>query len=79
VELDSEGTLYYTPAWETSLYTLKADGTEEILYEGELMTPMRYLTFHDKTMYIVYPGWGDVGMVMSAYIGVQQAPNHGLD
>jgi sugar lactone lactonase YvrE len=79
IELDSEGTLYYTQAWETSLYTLKADGTEEIIYEGELMTPMRYLTFHGKTMYIVFPGWGDVGMVMSAYIGVEQAPNYGLD
>lgn len=77
LEFDSEGAMYYTLAWETSLYTMKQDGSEEVLYEGELMTPMRYITFHNKTMYIVYPGWGDVGAVMKAYIGVEQAPNYG--
>jgi len=77
IEFDAEGTMYYTPAWETSLYTLSADGTEGILYEGELMTPMRYITFFKKYIYIVYPGWGDVGAVMRVYIGVEQAPNYG--
>jgi len=77
LEFDANGTMYYTLAWETSLYTLAQDGSEEVLYEGELMTPMRYITFHNKTMYIVYPGWGDVGAVMKAYIGVEQAPNYG--
>jgi len=77
IEIDTEGTLYFTEAWETSLYTLAPDGSEEILYEGELMTPMHYLTFYGKKMYIVYPGWGDVGSTMSAYIGVEQAPNYG--
>ena len=78
IEFDSEGTMYYTLAWETSLYTMKDDGSEEVLYEGELMTPMRYITFHNKAMYIVFPGWGEVGAVMKAYIGVEQAPNYGL-
>ncbi|MBN2367371.1 MAG: IPT/TIG domain-containing protein [Calditrichaeota bacterium] len=77
IEFDVNGTMYYTHAWETSLYTLAPDGTEEVLYEGQLMTPMHYLTFYDKTMYIVYPGWGDVGQTMKAYIGVEQAPNYG--
>jgi hypothetical protein len=78
LEFDADGTMYFTEAWETTLYTIKADGTEEVLFEDELMTPMRYLTFHNKILYIVYPGWGDVGEVMSAYIGVDQAPNWGL-
>jgi hypothetical protein len=78
LEFDSEGTMYYTLAWETSLYTMKDDGSEEVLYEGELMTPMRYITFHNKFMYIVFPGWEEVGAVMKAYIGVEQAPNYGL-
>jgi sugar lactone lactonase YvrE len=77
IEFDANGTMYYTLAWETSLYTLTPDGSEEILYEGELMTPMHYLTFYGKKMYIVYPGWADVGTTMSAYVGVEQAPNYG--
>lgn len=78
LEFDAEGTMYFTEAWETTLYTIKADGTEEALFVDELLTPMRYLTFHNKILYIVYPGWGDVGEVVSAYIGVDQAPNWGL-
>ncbi len=77
LEFDKDGTMYYTLAWETSLYTLNQDGGEEVLYDGELMTPMRYITFNKKFMYIVYPGWGDVGQVMRVYIGVEQAPNYG--
>lgn len=78
IEMDSEGTLYFTEAWETTLYAMGPDGEIEALFEGELMTPMRYLTFHGKFIYIVYPGWGDVGQIMNAYIGVDQAPNWGL-
>jgi sugar lactone lactonase YvrE len=77
LEFDAEGTMYFTEAWETSLYSMKPDGSIEVLYEGELMTPMRYLTFYGKKMYIVFPGWGEEGEVMSAYIGVMQAPNYG--
>jgi sugar lactone lactonase YvrE len=77
IEFDKEGTMYYTPAWETSLYTLHSDGTEEILFEGELLTPMRYLTFNGKYMYIVFPGGGDIGTVMRVYLGVEQAPSFG--
>jgi hypothetical protein len=77
-EFDSEGRMYFAKAWEVDLYTLEPDGSEgEVLYEGQLMTPMRYMTFYDKKMYIVYPGWGGVGMTMSAYIGVEAAPNYG--
>lgn len=79
VELDINGTLYYTWAWETTLYTLTQDGTEGLLFEGMLMTPMRFLTYHDKSIYIVYPGWGDVGKVMRAFLGVKQAPNYGIE
>jgi sugar lactone lactonase YvrE len=78
IDFDVEGTMYYTLAWETSLYTLKEDGTEEVLYDGELRTPMHYINFQGKKMFIVFPGWGDVGMTLSAYIGVEQAPNYGL-
>ncbi len=78
LEIDAEGTLYYTEAWQKTLYTLTQDGSGEILFEGQLMTPMRYLTFHNKKLYIVYPGWADVGKVMSVYVGVEQAPNYGL-
>jgi sugar lactone lactonase YvrE len=77
-DFDSDGRMYYAKAWEIDLYTLEPDGSEgEVLYEGQLMTPMRYMTFHGKKLYIVYPGWGDVGMTMSAYIGVDAAPNYG--
>jgi sugar lactone lactonase YvrE len=79
MEFDSEGTLYWTHAWDTSLFTLKQDGETETLYEGELMTPMRYMTFKGKTIYVVFPGWGDVGQTMSAYIGVEQAPRYGTN
>ena len=78
LEFDADGTMYYTEAWETSLYSVKQDGSTETLFEEQLMTPMHYLTYHGKIIYIVYPGWGDVGEVMSTYIGVEQAPNYGL-
>lgn len=75
IEIDENGTVYFTEAWETTLYTLNPeDGSVEALFEGQLMTPMRYLNFVDKIIYIVYPGWGDVGEVMSVFIGIPQAP-----
>lgn len=77
LEFDVDGLLYFCKAWETSLFLINADGDEEVLYEGELMTPMRYTAFKGKTFYFVYPGWGDVGGVMKAYVGVQQAPDYG--
>jgi len=77
LEFDSEGTMYYTLAWETSLYLLKSDGSDDIMYEEQLMTPMRYITYHNKSIYIVFPGEGDVGQVMKVYIGSEQAPNYG--
>lgn len=77
-EFDKNGTMYWTHAWEVTLYTVNPDGSEgEVLYEGQLMTPMRYMIFHEKSLYIVFPGWGDVGMTMSAYIGVEHAPYYG--
>jgi hypothetical protein len=79
VEFDVEGTMYYTLAWQTSLYLRKADGSDDVMYEEELATPMRYLTVHGKYMYIIYPGWGDVGQVIRVYLGVDQAPNYGLN
>ncbi|HPR88312.1 MAG TPA: IPT/TIG domain-containing protein [bacterium] len=78
LEFDAEGTLYYAQAWETSLYTLTADGGEEVLYEGALMTPMRYSAFKGKYIYLVYPGWADIGAVMRVYIGIEGAPEYGI-
>jgi len=77
IEFDVDGKLYYTEAWETSIYTVSAEGDEEVLFEGQLETPMHYLTFYGKAIYIVYPGWGDIGVVLKTYIGVEQAPNYG--
>jgi sugar lactone lactonase YvrE len=79
IEFDANGMLYFTHAWEETLYFMEPEeGAEmQVMYDGQLMTPMHYLTFYKKKMYIVYPGWGDVGMTMSAYIGVDQAPNYG--
>jgi len=77
LEFDVNGLLYFCKAWETSFYVINAEGKEEVLYEGELMTPMRYTAFKGKNCYFVYPGWGDVGGVMKAYIGVEQAPDYG--
>lgn len=74
VEIDANGTVYFTEAWETSLFALSEDGSVETLFEEQLATPMRYLNYHDKILYIVYPGWGDVGEVWSVYLGVPQAP-----
>ena len=75
IEIDENGTVYFTEAWETTLYTLNPDDMSVgSLFEEELMTPMRYLNFVHKILYIVYPGWGDVGEVMSVFIGIPQAP-----
>jgi sugar lactone lactonase YvrE len=77
-EVASNGLIIFAFAWETSLYTLFSDGSQgPLLYEEEMMTPMRYMVWHDKSIYVVYPGWGDVGMAMKAYIGLEQAPRYG--
>ncbi|MGH7497185.1 MAG: IPT/TIG domain-containing protein [bacterium] len=77
VEVDIEGTVYISEAWDAHLLAIHADASTERLYEGEMSAQMRYLTFHKKTMYAVFPGSGDIGLVLSAYIGVEQAPNYG--
>jgi sugar lactone lactonase YvrE len=75
IEIDENGTVYFSEAWETTLYTLNPDDMSVgSLFEEELMTPMRYLNFVHKILYIVYPGWGDIGEVMSVFIGIPQAP-----
>ncbi len=76
IEIDANGTVYFTEAWRESLYALSEDGEVETLFEDQLMTPMRYLNYHDKIIYIVYPGGSDDGRgeVMSAFIGIPQAP-----
>lgn len=77
LEVDSEGTVYISEAWDAHLLAIRGDGSTERLYEGELAAQLRYLTFHKKTIYAVQPGGGDVGTVFAAYIGVEQAPNLG--
>ena len=78
LELDYQGTLFFAKAWETSLFVYDTDGSEYTFFEGELMTPMRYTAFKNRTLYFVYPGWADVGMVMKAYIGVQESVEYGI-
>lgn len=77
LEVDNEGTVYISEAWDVHILAIKTDGSTEVLYDGEMATPMRYLTFHKKTIYAVFPGWEDVGTVYAAYIGVEQAPRYG--
>jgi hypothetical protein len=74
----ANGLMIFARAWDTSLYTLFSDGSEgAALYEEEMMTPMRYMVWHNKSIYVVYPGGGEVGMAMKAYIGLEQAPRYG--
>ena len=78
LEISENGTIFFTEAWETSLYTLNPDGSAgEVWYEDELETPMHYLTFYGKQIYIVYPGWGGDGVVLQVYAASNQAPNYG--
>ena len=78
-DFDENGVMYYAYAWETSLYVYAPGGAEEALfYEEELETPMRYMYYHGDKIYIVFPGWADVGKVISVYIGVNQAPRYGM-
>ena len=77
LEVDAEGTVYISEAWDAHLLAIKTDGTTEVLYDGEMSAQMRYLCFNKKTIYAVAPGGGDVGQVFSAYIGIGQAPNYG--
>jgi hypothetical protein len=76
-DIDKNGTLYFAKTDETSLFTMTQSGVEGVIYQEELMSPMRYITFFGKAVYAVYPGWGEVGMVMRANIGIQQAPRYG--
>jgi sugar lactone lactonase YvrE len=77
LEMDELGNVYYTEAWQTTLYFQNEDGSGGAMYEEQLETPMHYLTFYDRYMYIVYPGWADVGVVLRVYVGEMQAPNYG--
>jgi hypothetical protein len=74
----SNGLMVLAEAWEISLYTLFQDGSMgPLMYEEELETPMRYMVWHGKSLYIVYPGWADVGKTLKVYIGLEQAPRYG--
>jgi hypothetical protein len=77
-DFDVNGTMYWAHAWEVSLFVYAPGGAEEAtLYEDELMTPMRYMTFHGQYLYIVYPGWADIGMTMRLFMNVEGAPRYG--
>jgi len=77
-DFDKNGTLYWTHAWEVSLFAYAPGGAEEsTLYEDELMTPMRYMTFHGSYIYVVYPGWAEIGMTMRVFMNVEQATRYG--
>jgi sugar lactone lactonase YvrE len=77
LEFDSDGTMYFTEAWETSIYLIEQDGTSDVIFEELLTTPMHYLTFYHDRMYIVFPGWGDVGQTLMCEMPAEQAPNYG--
>jgi hypothetical protein len=77
-EIANNGLIIFAFAWQTSLYTLFSDGSlGPLLYEERMMTPMRYMVWNDKSIYVTFPGWGGIGMSMKAYIGLTQAPRYG--
>ena len=77
-DFDVNGVMYWAHAWEVSLFLYAPGGAEEAtIYEDELETPMRYMKYHKDKIYIVYPGWADVGKVIRVHIGVDQAPRYG--
>lgn len=77
-DFDVNGVLYWASAWTQTLFVYAPGGSEEAaIYEDELETPMRYMTYHGQYIYIVYPGGGDVGKTIRVYIGVDQAPRYG--
>ena len=81
IEFDRKGVLYSTTAWESSIYLYAPGGAAEaIIYEGELTTPLHYLSFNGKYIYIVSAqnkGPDGTGVVMRVYAGVEQAPRYG--
>jgi sugar lactone lactonase YvrE len=77
-DFDLNGTMYWAYAWGESINVYAPGGAEEaVIYEDELMTPMRYMLFHKDRIYIVFPGWADIGQAMSIYVGAEQAPRYG--
>jgi sugar lactone lactonase YvrE len=77
-DIASNGLMIFAEAWEISLYTMFEDGSlGPAMYADEMETPMRYMLWNNKTIYVVFPGWGDVGKTLKAYIGLDQAPRYG--
>ena len=78
LEFDMKGVLYATSAWETTIFLYAPGGAAEaVIYEGELETPMHYMSFNGKYIYVVFPGWGDPGVVLRVFTGIDQAPRYG--
>jgi sugar lactone lactonase YvrE len=78
LDFDVNGVLYWSSAWTETLFLYAPGGSEEAaIYEDELLTPMRYMTYHGQYIYIVFPGGRDIGTVIKIYIGVDQAPRYG--
>jgi sugar lactone lactonase YvrE len=83
VEADGDGNVLFTLAWEYTIYVADAEGNTSTVFEGELEdpagSPMRYISYHGKSLYVVHPAWGgDEGSVKQIYLGIDQAPNWGL-
>jgi hypothetical protein len=77
-DLAANGLMIFAEAWDISLFTMFSDGSlGPAMYEEEMETPMRYMVWHKKSIYVVYPGWGEVGKTLKAYIGLEQAPRYG--
>jgi hypothetical protein len=83
IEADGEGNLIFTLAWESTIFVADQEGNVSTVFEGELGddagSPLRYISYHGKSLYAVHPAWGgDEGSVKQIYLGVDQAPNWGL-
>jgi hypothetical protein len=76
IEVDKNGTVYIAQFDLEAILAIKTDGSEESIFPGQI-TNARYMTFHGKSMYWAFAGWGDVGIIGRAYIGIEQGPSFG--
>jgi sugar lactone lactonase YvrE len=78
IEIDRNGTIYYTQASYPDLYTIDSEGNSNILYQGLLSAPMRFLKYNGKFIYGVNTGFGDVGQLVRIYVGIEQSVRYGM-
>jgi len=76
IEVDINGTVYIAIHDANEILAIKSDGSEESIFPGQI-TSARYITFHGKSIYWAFAGWGDEGIIGRAYIGIEQGPSFG--